>query len=147
MRLLCKIVILMKKRIAFGFAMIALLYLALKSASVSSYAEVETYNTVNMLQISSGPIRITHDDNFTDYGFEGTGNETDPFIIENLSINTASDYGIYVTATTKHYRYTKTCLRPLVQSQNAHLNKHNHALLLSPTSCRHASMLPAFEGL
>lgn len=93
----------MKKSIVFGYAMIALLYLALKSASVSSYAEVEIRNTANMLQISSGPIRITHDDNFTYYGFEGTGSETNPFIIEDLSIVTVSDYGIYVTATTKHF--------------------------------------------
>lgn len=71
--------------------------------SSSDCTEDERNGNNELSYISSGPIRITHDDNFTDYGFEGTGNETDPFIIEGLSIITANEYGIYVTAVTKHF--------------------------------------------
>ncbi len=49
------------------------------------------------------PIRITNDQNFTDYGFSGNGTEESPFIIENFNITTTSRIGIYIYNTTKHF--------------------------------------------
>ena len=54
-------------------------------------------------QSSFLPIEIINDDNFTDYGFEGFGNETHPYIIEGYSIITPETYGIYIDNTTKHF--------------------------------------------
>ena len=48
-------------------------------------------------------IEITNDGNFTDYGFPGTGEETDPFIIEGFNITTEANYGIHITDTTKYF--------------------------------------------
>ena len=49
------------------------------------------------------PISIVSDDNFTDYGFPGSGNESDPYIIENYNITTTNGTGIYITMTTKYF--------------------------------------------
>ncbi len=94
----------MKKKLAFGVLIIVFLSLILKASLSSSDCAEDERDRCNRFSLtSSSPIKITHDDNFTDYGFEGTGNETDPFIIESLSIITASEYGIYVTTISKHF--------------------------------------------
>ncbi len=49
-------------------------------------------------------ITITSDDHFIDYGFNGTGTEEDPYIIENVVISTWSYHnGIVIINTTKHF--------------------------------------------
>ena len=49
------------------------------------------------------PITIINDGNFSDYGFQGTGEEANPYIIEGFNITTNEDYGIYITKTTKYF--------------------------------------------
>ncbi len=49
------------------------------------------------------PIEIVSDDNFTDYGFPGSGNTTHPYIIENYIITTTDYAGIYISGTTKYF--------------------------------------------
>jgi len=53
--------------------------------------------------VDLAPIEIISDDNFTDYGFTGTGAAADPYIIENYNITTTSYTGILVKGTTKHF--------------------------------------------
>ncbi len=48
-------------------------------------------------------IEIISDDNFTDYGFPGTGIETDPYIIEGYNISTTESKGISIEHTTKYF--------------------------------------------
>lgn len=47
-------------------------------------------------------IEIVCDQNLSDYGFPGTGTASDPFRIENLSLETTSFYLLYIYGTTKH---------------------------------------------
>jgi len=49
------------------------------------------------------PISIVNDENFTDYGFQGTGTEEDPFIIENYNITTLDSISIYIHGTSKYF--------------------------------------------
>lgn len=49
------------------------------------------------------PFEIISDDNFTDYGFTGTGAAADPYIIENYNITTTGTTGILVKGTTQHF--------------------------------------------
>ena len=49
------------------------------------------------------PIIIISDDNFTDYGFTGNGIDSDPYIIENLLINSTSENGIVINGTFSHF--------------------------------------------
>jgi parallel beta-helix repeat protein len=53
--------------------------------------------------IDHDPILILYDSNFTDYGFAGTGLANDPYIIEDLRINTTTSNGIEINGTTKHF--------------------------------------------
>ena len=53
--------------------------------------------------IDHDPIFITHDDNFTDYGFPGTGSSSSPYVIEGLRIVNTTTYGIYIVYTTKFF--------------------------------------------
>ena len=52
---------------------------------------------------NSEAISIKYDANFTDYVFEGSGTEGDPYRIENLNIVTTEEYGIRVEKTTMHF--------------------------------------------
>ena len=56
--------------------------------------------------IEHAAISITHDDNFTDLGFSGTGTSGDPFLISNLNITTTATRGIGIYDTTKHFVIT-----------------------------------------
>ena len=49
------------------------------------------------------PIEIISDDNFTDYGFDGTGADSDPYIIEGYNITATSGHGISIKSTTKYF--------------------------------------------
>lgn len=53
--------------------------------------------------ISHEPIVITSDFGFTFYDFQGYGNETDPYIIENLKITDTKSISIHVSNTRKHF--------------------------------------------
>ncbi len=55
------------------------------------------------IKIASSPILIDSDDDFLSYGFPGNGSETNPFLIQNLEIDTTSDAGIIIRDTTKNF--------------------------------------------
>jgi len=61
----------------------------------------ETFNFDSL--VSSGPILISSDDNFTDYGFSGLGTPEEPYLIENLDINTSSSVGISINSTSRSF--------------------------------------------
>lgn len=48
-------------------------------------------------------IYITHDSNFSDYGFPGLGTSSQPYRIENYNITTAEDVGIYIGGVDKYF--------------------------------------------
>ncbi len=59
--------------------------------------------------ISTSPIIILNDQNFTDYAFPGNGTANSPFIIENLNITTNEETAILVSGTSQHF-VIRNCL-------------------------------------
>lgn len=49
------------------------------------------------------PINITSDEDFLSLGFSGDGSASNPFIIENLLINSSAQWSIHIVSTTKHF--------------------------------------------
>ena len=74
--------------------------------SVSVLLMFNLYNSsilVNATLIPHESISITEDAGFDTYGFPGTGDSSDPYIIENYEIITGDEYGIYITGTTMSF--------------------------------------------
>ena len=71
--------------------------------SISDFHIGRTSIKLNYIQRES--IKIITDDNFTDYGFPGTGTKENPYRIENYNITPSKDVsaGIYIEYTTKHF--------------------------------------------
>ncbi|MCG3216612.1 MAG: right-handed parallel beta-helix repeat-containing protein [Candidatus Heimdallarchaeota archaeon] len=64
----------------------------------------DSYPIKDEIPIEYFNITITNDENFTDYGFPGTGTKENPFRIENYSIDAGHHQrGIAVVNTTKHF--------------------------------------------
>ena len=63
--------------------------------------QTESFNFDSL--VSSEPILISSDDNFSDYGFSGLGTPDEPYLIENLNINTSSSIGISINSTSKSF--------------------------------------------
>ncbi|MFW9852791.1 MAG: NosD domain-containing protein [Candidatus Thorarchaeota archaeon] len=108
----------MKKKFVLDMIVICMIVFSLnnKITVKSSFSVREKKNgqfVINELSISPRlidlsltprePIIITHDDNFTDYGFSGSGILGDPYIIDSFSIETIETYGIYVNGTSKYF--------------------------------------------
>ena len=53
--------------------------------------------------IYDDPIIIWSDEDFALYDFPGTGNEQDPYVLENLRINTTLETGIFIKYTSKYF--------------------------------------------
>ena len=70
-------------------------------SSIKNDKQIQGYAILDL--VSHDPILITHDDNFTDYGFSGSGTAGEPYIIENYAIVTTNESGIYVNGTSKHF--------------------------------------------
>ena len=51
--------------------------------------------------------------NFTDYGFDGSGSELKPYIIENYSITITEENGIYITTSSDSNLVNNTCTNNL----------------------------------
>ncbi|MHA1463692.1 MAG: NosD domain-containing protein [Candidatus Heimdallarchaeaceae archaeon] len=64
---------------------------------------VLSISTINSSLVSHEPIWIDNDPDFLKYNFSGTGEVDDPYIIENYSINTAENRGIYIGYTSKYF--------------------------------------------
>ena len=109
----------MKKKLILGIFVIGIVFcsLLIKTQAITVSFNIEDQSTessnFSLSPISSElfdlsltlhePIEIINDGNFTHYGFSGTGTPEEPYIIENYYIITASDYGIYINGTTKHF--------------------------------------------
>ena len=97
-----------KKLCLIHLALIGFLLL-IPSNQVNVYnisAKINNYRVPNSISADLAdhePIKIIVDKNFTDYGFSGSGIETNPFVIEDYRIITTEDNGIYVYGTTKYF--------------------------------------------
>ena len=58
----------------------------------------------NLHYVEHAPIAILNDNDFETYGFPGSGNASDPYIIENLNISShPGEIRIEIRETTKHF--------------------------------------------
>lgn len=80
-------------------------------------------NTKYSLDPSNCFIFINSDQDLINYGFPGSGSEQNPYRIENLSISTIKDYGIYMENTTKY-----------VLIQNSYIYAHYRAIEIYNTT-------------
>jgi len=111
----------LRKKYLFGYLLICLFLITLgmlfsSKNSIATYSEYNSdiqKNTFEANYIDHDPIVIVTDDNFTDYGFPGTGTSEDPYLIDNLEISSLDHYfidnGISIQDTTKHF-VIKNCL-------------------------------------
>ena len=96
----------LKKLNLISFYIISFLILSL----TISIPTTISFNGENHLKVPSvltltphDPIEILKDDNFTDYGFPGSGTSSAPYIIENYEIITTNERGISINDTTKYF--------------------------------------------
>ncbi len=85
---------------------ISLLFLSVNQNSTSILAIPVVHNESSssfQALLDHAPFTIISDNNFTDYGFSGTGTRSDPYMITGYNIITATSYGISVKGTTKHF--------------------------------------------
>ncbi|MCE7741922.1 MAG: hypothetical protein GOP50_05645 [Candidatus Heimdallarchaeota archaeon] len=92
---------------------VLLLFVTLSSSFMLSPIEAQT-NSVKVEDLSinyvvSPAIAIYQNSHFALNGFAGNGTESNPYIIENLKINTDTNYGIYVEGTNSHF-IIRNCL-------------------------------------
>lgn len=73
------------------------------SITASSHVNTKISSPSLKLLIEHAPFEIISDDNFTDYGFAGTGSASDPYIIGDFNITTTETTGILIKDTTKHF--------------------------------------------
>lgn len=75
--------------------------------SLNSYSSFAENNYRVLVQetnyVEQDPIIVLNDETFIDYGFPGSGTDTDPYIIDGFNITTEEDYGIKVRDTTKYF--------------------------------------------
>ncbi|MHA1199000.1 MAG: right-handed parallel beta-helix repeat-containing protein, partial [Candidatus Heimdallarchaeaceae archaeon] len=97
----------MKRKIGFSAFILILGFSIVSSLSnnnlTTSLTGDKNSSNYSLNYVEHAAISITHDDNFTDLGFSGTGNSNDPFVISNLSITTSASRGIEIVDTTVHF--------------------------------------------
>ncbi|MHA1346937.1 MAG: right-handed parallel beta-helix repeat-containing protein [Candidatus Heimdallarchaeaceae archaeon] len=96
-----------------------LLVLSLLSFSYLANSASDTSSGINLSDlVTSDQIQIKSDQDFIDFGFSGTGSESDPYLIENLEImgDSFSD-NIEIKDTTKYFIV-----------QNCYLKSGSHAV-------------------
>ncbi len=69
----------------------------------SSINDYQVKNPSILALTPHDPIEIISDGNFADYGFSGSGTSEDPYIIQEYSITTTSERGIFIVDTTKYF--------------------------------------------
>ena len=92
----------MKKKTIIILLILTLSIYAL-NINVQSVVTENNYRPTSIELTPHDPISITSDGNFTDYSFQGTGTEVDPYIIEGYNITTTEYYGILISGTTKYF--------------------------------------------
>ena len=101
-----KKIALISKRTIVGIIISTLILFSLSWNTTIIKSSINDYRTKNPSILALTPhaaIEIISDDNFTDYGFLGSGTETDPFIIEGYNITTTDGTGIFIRDTTKYF--------------------------------------------
>lgn len=90
------------------------IFLPLSYNNIKATQSSKVYNILPMALTDSGPIIITHDDNFTLYPeITGDGSALTPYRIEELNITTPDDeISIKITGTTKHFIIKNCYIRP-----------------------------------
>ncbi len=78
--------------------------------------------------INHAPIIITHNDNFTDYGFSGTGTELNPYKIERYNITTSFQRAISISNTTVYFHITNCYVQ--TRSSGDHIGIHVSSIAL-----------------
>ncbi|MCE7743357.1 MAG: hypothetical protein GOP50_12975 [Candidatus Heimdallarchaeota archaeon] len=68
-----------------------------------SHSDLLEFEGITINNENNALIKISNDENFTDYGFSGIGTAEEPYRIENLSIETNNDIGIFIENTTKFF--------------------------------------------
>ena len=92
-----------KRKISFSLMIILFLSVSGCKVNNSIIVEVNISNTSKQMSISL-PLTLTKDEDFTSYGFQGSGVESDPYIIENLTIEEDTNLaGISIVNTTMHF--------------------------------------------
>ncbi len=96
----------MERRIVASITIVGVILLSLNFKHPTIKSFIGDNQPVGSLVLSLTPhlpFQITHDDNFTHYGFSGYGNKSHPYIIEDYSIISSDAYGIYIERTTKFF--------------------------------------------
>ena len=117
------------KLFVFQFSFLIFLLVMISSSGNTITPETESTFVENRINspyitsfdyVPSVPIIILFNENFSDYGFAGTGIASDPYIIENLNVTTWDNYGIYIMGTTAHFVI-----------RDCYLNSQQYGILLS----------------
>ena len=84
---------------------LAVFFLIVIFASLNiSHTKSMSNEVYSPIELNAPPFfEIDSDDDFVSYGFPGSGNLTDPYIIENYTISGPYSYAIEITYTTKHF--------------------------------------------
>lgn len=82
---------------------VLILTMGINSMTTTAISNQQNSNSISFFYTPHTPIKITHDDNFTHYGFPGEGTSENPYIIEGYNITSTNEDGICVTYTTKHF--------------------------------------------
>ena len=96
----------MSRRKIIVITVTTLIIFSLNMSTTVSMSTVDDYKIskpFNLALTLHGPIEIITDDNFTDYGFPGSGTDVDPYIIQEYNITTTSGSGISIEDTTKYF--------------------------------------------
>ncbi len=74
-------------------------------AQIYHICEEKNMNSLRQSSVGNPSIVIESDLDFETHGFVGTGTENDPYLIEDIIINSTDMYssGIYITGTSKHF--------------------------------------------
>jgi len=79
--------------------------LSIFKSEMNHVFEKKNMNDLRQSSVGNPSIVIESDLDFETHGFVGTGTENDPYLIEDIVINSTDMYssGIYITGTTKHF--------------------------------------------
>jgi hypothetical protein len=109
----------MKKKLILGIFGVGIVFCSLfiKTQSIAVSFNIEDQSTessnlslspassriADLSLVPHESIHISNDGNFSDYGFDGTGDESTPYIIEDYNITIANGHAIRITGTTKYF--------------------------------------------
>lgn len=108
--------------------LLGILLSSLSSLIKTTATEIPVSNTLRNPTLQAltnhGPINIEYDENFTDYGFPGTGTPGDPFRIENYNITVSSDYPILFGGNQSKHFVIQNCFLKTDTNYGIYLGKY-----------------------